>query len=121
MDLFKIILGMDMEILNGIMDNFFKEIGKWEQKTGMENGNLLMEVHIKESGILICSMEKESISIQQEYMRVILLILENKVSENRFILMEMFLMGNIRMGNQMEKENMNGKMDLIIKEVLSKD
>jgi len=121
MDLFKIILDMDMEILNGIMDNFFKEIGKWEQKMDMENGYVLMEAHIKENGILICNMEKENISTQQEYMREILLILENKDSENRLILMEMYLLANTRMENRMEKENINGKMERIIKEILSKD
>ncbi len=50
-ELSKIISDMDTVFTNGIMDNSFKDSGRWVLKMGLEFGNLLTVVHIKENGL----------------------------------------------------------------------
>ena len=65
-------------------------------------------------------MERENLFISQVPMKENSKTFLNKVLERRLFRMEIFLLGNIKMESQMVKENMNGKMELIMKEISSK-
>ena len=69
-ELFWIIWDMDMGFLEIKMANHLKENGEWAPKMGTEFGSHLMVVIIKENGIWICNMEKESLHIFQVIIRV---------------------------------------------------
>lgn len=64
----------DMEYLDGIMDKFFKEIGKMVWKTVLEYGDLQRETITKEIGFRIDSMVKAYLSIALAHIKVSLKI-----------------------------------------------
>lgn len=64
----------DMEYLDGIMDKFFKEIGKMVWKTVLEYGDLQRETITKEIGFRIDSMVKVYLSIALVHIKVSLKI-----------------------------------------------
>lgn len=65
-------------------------------------------------------MEKENLFILQVPMKESSKTFLNKVLERRLFQMEIFLLANTKMESQMVKENINGKMELTMKEVSSK-
>lgn len=65
-------------------------------------------------------MERENFFILQVLMKDSSKTFLNKVLERRLFQMEMFSLANTKMESQMVKENMNGKMELTMKEVFSK-
>jgi hypothetical protein len=65
-------------------------------------------------------MEKESLFILQAPTKVISRISLRKVLENKLFLMVMYLVVTTKMENLMGRVNMNGRMERIIKVILSK-
>lgn len=66
-------------------------------------------------------MEKENSFILQVLMKESLKISSNKVLVNKLFLTMIFLQVNIKMESQMEKGNMSGKMEHIMKGISCKD
>lgn len=66
-------------------------------------------------------MEKENSFILQVLMKESLKISSNKVLVNKLFLTVIFLQVNIKMESQMEKGNMSGKMEHIMKGISCKD
>jgi len=66
-------------------------------------------------------MEKENSFILQVLMKESLKISSNKVLVTKLFLTVIFLQVNIKMENQMEKGNMSGKMEHIMKGISCKD
>ncbi len=107
-----------MEHFNGTMDKSLKDNGKMEQKTDLVFGNPQEEIFMREIGCLTDSMEKVYISIGSVLIKENLLNFSSKVKGNKYFQMETNMLGLISKVSLMEKENMNGQTEVIMKEIL---
>lgn len=107
-----------MEHFNGTMDKSLKDNGKMEQKTDLVFGNPQEEIFMREIGCLTNSMEKVYISIGSVLTKENLLNFSSKVKGNKYFQMETSMLGLISKVSLMEKENMNGQTEVIMKEIL---
>lgn len=107
-----------MEHFNGTTDRFLKDNGKMEQKMDLVFGNLQKEIFMREIGCLTDNMEKVYISIGSVLIKENLLNFSSKVKGNKYFQMETSMLGLISKVSLMEKENMNGQTEVIMKEIL---
>jgi hypothetical protein len=108
----------DMAHSNGIMANLLKDNGKMELKMDMEFGNLPKGIFMKDSGNWIDNMVKELINIVWVLIEDISLIFLRMGTGNKFFLMEINMLELTNKENHMGKENINGLMEVIMKEIL---
>lgn len=109
--------GKAMALSNGIMDNLLKGNGKMEQKMDMEFGNLRKVIFMRGSGSSTANMAKELINIVWVLTEDTLLIFWRMEMANKFFLMEINMLEFTSKESHMEKENINGLMEVIMKEI----
>jgi hypothetical protein len=93
------------------MANFLKANGQMERKMGLECGEALKVILIKDNGLKIGNKAKEFLYILRVPMKDNFLIFISMDMANKYLKMAINILGNIKMGNPKVKADMSGAME----------
>lgn len=113
---------MDKVDSSGIMEKFLKENGNRERKMGLEFGDLLVAISIKDNGRIIGKTARDTMFIKEA--QSIEGLLKNFWSTDREmknLQMEIGISDSINSASLMALESIPGQMEIPTKEILYKD
>ena len=93
------------------MGKLLKELGKMVKKMAFLNGPHLLELHLKDSGKMICKVEKEYLSIKKALTEDSFKIFLSMALGSKNLRMETSIRVNTRMENLMAEVYMSGAME----------